>query len=170
MKELVKRMNAELILVGDGNYVPYLTSLINRLNLGDRVIITGWLPFREAMKYVTTADLCLVPGIRTPETEFSFPNKIQQYMYFSKPILTADLKFLRRIVIECRCGILYDPEDPKSFVNAVIKSMRELKELGRNGRDYLENRMNWGLEEKKLLGLYGSILRRIPGQDSLLRR
>ncbi len=154
-------VGATLYLVGEGFYRRRLEGLVSELGLGDRVHFTGWLPFREAMGYIKASDLGVIPIADFPEAHISFPNKIQQYMYFSKPLIVAEVRSLSRIVRECGCGFTYRPEDPSSFKRAVMEHLSGLEELGANGRRYLEG-FNWAHSSRNLLNLY----RKVSNGDS----
>ncbi len=154
-------VGATLYLVGEGFYRRRLEGLVSELGLGDRVHFTGWLPFREAMGYIKASDLGVIPIADFPEAHISFPNKIQQYMYFSKPLIVAEVRSLSRIVRECGCGFTYRPGDPSSFKRAVMEHLSGLEELGANGRRYLEG-FNWAHSSKNLLNLY----RKVSNGDS----
>ncbi len=154
-------VGATLYLVGEGFYRRRLEGLVSELGLGDRVHFTGWLPFREAMGYIKASDLGVIPIADFPEAHISFPNKIQQYMYFSKPLIVAEVRSLGRIVRECGCGFTYRPGDPSSFERAVMEHLSGLEELGANGRRYLEG-FNWAHSSRNLLNLY----RKVSNGDS----
>ncbi len=154
-------VGATLYLVGEGFYRRRLEGLVSELGLGDRVHFTGWLPFREAMGYIKASDLGVIPIADFPEAHISFPNKIQQYMYFSKPLIVAEVRSLSRIVRECGCGFTYRPGDPSSFKRAVMEHLSGLEELGANGRRYLEG-FNWAHSSRNLLNLY----RKVSNGDS----
>ena len=150
-------VDATLYLVGDGFYRRRLEELMLELGLKDRVHFTGWLPFKEAMGYIKASDLGVIPIVDFPEAHISFPNKIQQYMYFSKPLIVADVKSLSRIVRECGCGFTYRPGDPHSFKYSVLSHLREFDKLGSDGRKFLE-RFNWAHSSRNLINFYRRLL------------
>ncbi|MEM1520203.1 MAG: glycosyltransferase family 4 protein [Candidatus Bathyarchaeia archaeon] len=160
LKCLREKLNVKLYIVGDGSSLPSLKRLAEDLGVTSNVTFTGWLPFEEAMAYVKSADICLVPAARSPETENSFPNKLQQYMYFAKPIAAANVRSLRRIIGECECGFLYEPDDPSSLCEQLILNVKKLHSMGRNGRLFLENVLNWKHSSENLIDLYTKIFKR----------
>jgi glycosyltransferase involved in cell wall biosynthesis len=159
VKELEGSLDLEFIVVGDGMELPKLRALVKDLELEDRVIFTGWLPFEDAMSYVASADLCVRSGKRSKELEISLPNKIFQYMYFAKPIAAADFKAIRRIINECECGFLFEPENHVDLAKKIMDNIDHLDEMGRRGREYVESKMNWDIVSEKLIGLYSKIIK-----------
>jgi glycosyltransferase involved in cell wall biosynthesis len=54
-----------------------------------------------------------------------------------------------------------DPLDPGAIAKAIdylVENPKEAQRMGENGRRAVENRYNWGQEEKKFLQFYGKIL------------
>ncbi len=147
-----------LYVVGDGQSRPSLERITEELGLGKWVKFTGWLPFEEAMGYVKGSDICLLPLRDYPEAHIAFPNKLQQYMYFSKPIAAANVRSLRRIISQCGCGFLYSPEDPEDFASKYMNNLDKLKEMGEKGAYFVRNVLNWRVSSENLLRLYGNIL------------
>ena len=164
VKELEGKLDLEFIIVGDGMELPKLRALVRDLGLEGRVVFTGWLPFEDAMSYVASADLCVRSGVRSKQLEISLPNKIFQYMYFAKPIAAADFSNVRKIINECRCGFLFEPGNHVDLAKKIIDNMDQLDEMGRRGREYVENKMNWDIVSRKLIGLYSKIIK-LPGAE-----
>ncbi|RSN67846.1 glycosyltransferase WbuB [Candidatus Korarchaeum cryptofilum] len=166
VKELEGSLDLEFIVVGDGADLPRLKALVKNLGLEDRVIFTGWLPFEDAMSYVASADLCVRSGKRSRQLEISLPNKVFQYMYFAKPIAAADFKAIRRIINECECGFLFEPENHVDLAKKIMDNIDHLDEMGRRGREYVESKMNWDIVSEKLIGLYSKIIKS-PGDEDI---
>jgi len=148
---------ALFILIGKGAAENDLKDLTADLNMKDKVVFMGWLPFEKAMEYVIESDVCAIPYIRTIQTEFSLPYKLTQYMYFSKPVITSDVKSLKRIMEETKAGITFHAGDHVDLAKKIVYLYRnkEFKDkLGKNGRKAVEEKYNWNMEEKNLIDLY----------------
>jgi len=50
-----------------------------------------------------------------------------------------------------------DPEEIAEAIQFIVAHPAEAEQMGKNGRRAVEERYNWGMEEKKLLGLYEEI-------------
>ncbi len=153
VKMLRDHVDAHLYLVGDGFHRRRLERLVESIGASSFVKFTGWLPFKEAMSYVKGSDLCVIPIKDFPEAHISFPNKIQQYMFFSKPVVVAGVRSLSRLAKECGCGFTYTPGDPESFYRAVSRNLGRLEEMGMRGKEHLL-RFNWSHSFRNLLSLY----------------
>lgn len=89
------------------------------------------------------------------------PNKLFEYMSASLPIIMSNFEQWKEIVDRFDCGICVDPENPEEIAGAIKKikdNPEQARKMGRNARRAVEEVYNWNVEEKKLLGLYASIL------------
>jgi len=89
------------------------------------------------------------------------PNKMFEYMSAGIPVIASNFPLWKEIVEGTECGICVDPLNPKEIADAIrwiIEHPVEASRMGENGRKAVEERYNWGIEEKKLLELYNKIL------------
>ena len=81
-----------------------------------------------------------------------------EYMAFSKPIVTFDLKETR---FSAQQAALYvPPNDEKAFAAGIVKLMDDpglRKEMGDFGRARVERELQWSVVGKSLLSAYESI-------------
>lgn len=143
----------KLVIVGSGRDEAYFKTLASDLNLTEHVQFVGWLDYREALDRVSSADIGLVPHHATPSWNTTIPNKLFDYMSMAKPVIVSNAKPTERIVMEEKCGIVFNEQDPKALGDAIIKlsdeSVRE--DLGRRGKDAVLRKYHWAVDEKKLL-------------------
>ena len=77
------------------------------------------------------------------------------------PVIASDFPLWREIIEGNDCGICVDPLDPKAIAKAidfVITNPDRAEQMGRNGQRAVQEKYNWGIEEKKLLGLYDRLI------------
>jgi glycosyltransferase involved in cell wall biosynthesis len=77
------------------------------------------------------------------------------------PVIASKFPLYQEIIERHNCGICVDPLYPEEIVEAirwVIEPPAESEQMGKNGRRAVEERYNWGMEEKKLLYLYQELL------------
>lgn len=89
-------------------------------------------------------------------------NKIFEEMMAGLPVVCTDFVCWREFVERWHCGICVAPEDPDAIAEAIrylLDHPEEARRMGENGRRAVKEEFNWGVEEKKLLTLYGEILR-----------
>ena len=87
----------------------------------------------------------------------ALPVKMFEYMAAGIPVIASNFPLWRYIVEGNQCGICVDPLDPKAIGEAIqylIDHPAEAEQMGKNGRQAVEEKYNWMIEEQKLLDLY----------------
>jgi len=158
-KVLEEIPNAKLLLVGRGpkEYKERLNKLCKELKVRNNVEFTGWVDFSLVPSYIALSDVCLVPHHASGHTNTTIPHKLFQYMALKKPVLVTNCKPLERVVKEYNCGIVFPSGDYSEMAKIVVKLFKNselAKKFGENGRKAVEEKYNWGNEEKKLCKLY----------------
>jgi glycosyltransferase involved in cell wall biosynthesis len=89
--ELSALPNLKLLLVGGGEQYEELRQVVNELGLQDRVILTGFVDYREVPNYINAADICINPFVINEITNIIFPSKVYQYLACEKPVIATKL-------------------------------------------------------------------------------
>jgi glycosyltransferase involved in cell wall biosynthesis len=99
----------KLLLVGGGEQYEELKQLVSELDLQDRVIMTGFVDYREVPGYLNVADICINPFIINDITNIIFPSKVYQYLACEKPVIATKLSGMLDIfpLDDQDCGVYY---------------------------------------------------------------
>ncbi len=162
VEHIVRNQNRRdilFVLIGSGTELPRLQAHTAQKGLNDGVRFTGRIPDDELAAYLSTADVCVAPDPSNPMNDKSTMNKILQYMAFECPVVLYDLTEGRRSAEDS--ALYARPNDPRDFAAQVLKlldseSLR--RELGRRGRQRIEQSLNWELEKRVLLAAYEKAL------------
>lgn len=122
-----------------------------------RVDELGFLSRSEIREVLARSMGGLVTLHPTPAYLDSLPVKMFEYMSAGLPVIASDFPLWREIIEGNDCGICVDPLDPGAIAAAIdrlVDNPDRAREMGENGRRAIEERYNWGAEEKKLLALY----------------
>jgi glycosyltransferase involved in cell wall biosynthesis len=138
---------AQLLLIGDGAVPEDRLAIEQRareLSLGEQVRITGFLPRREGLRLVQTADICVSPFRPTPALEVASPTKLVEYLALGLPVVANAHPDQTQILRESRAGVCV-PWGARHFARAVHwlskRSDAELTEMGKRGQAWVaENR------------------------------
>ena len=107
--------------------------------------------------YIENSQICVIPHVRSEQTDNSSPNKLFQYMYFKKPLISSDCKSLEKLILEENCGLIFKDRDSKDLANKIIKlySNSDLrKQLGENGHNSVVSKYNWEATSEALRQIY----------------
>ena len=126
----------------------------------------SWLgnrPWDEAIRLLAGADIGLL--LLQPSPSYSLTGegitKLFEYMMAGLPILGSDFPNIKNIIEMEDCGVTVDPTDPGKIareIECLAENLGVRRRMGRKGVEAVRKRYNWGVEEKKLLGLYERIL------------
>jgi glycosyltransferase involved in cell wall biosynthesis len=163
MPKIISKIdNAKLLLVGgSGNREE---AILRKLAKGmeDYIEFTGQQPFSLMPSYLTASNVSLTPAMDCgPQTDASSPHKLFQAMAMGKPVVTASMKSLSRIITETGAGLVYTTGDADSLADAVILLYKDNAlryKMGDNARKAVMDKYNWDNEGKKLVKLYEELI------------
>jgi glycosyltransferase involved in cell wall biosynthesis len=162
VSELVDRdTNVELVMIGEFDHTERerrANEFIENHGIQDHVRFMGYVPYEQIFTYLHLSDigLCLVEQKRC---EHALPTKIFEYMYSQTPVLATDAKAIRPYVTK-EVGRLVSQTDPSEQADTVLElhsNPDEIEQMGKRGREYVEQKYNWENEAKRLDSIYRSL-------------
>ena len=132
-------------------------------------------PIRERKETLETSmgvlrdiDVGCITYLRTVKNNvYACPRKLSHYLHAGKMILANDLNFVRHIIDEADCGLLYDARREETIAAAVNRCIADpgiVRKKSENARRYAASTYNWESFEKVLWGVYGGL--GLPTPDS----
>jgi glycosyltransferase involved in cell wall biosynthesis len=146
-----------ILLVGEGNTLELLREKSNQLNLKDNVVFEGFKPSSNMQAYIEISDICVIPHVRSEQTDNSSPNKLFQYMYFGKPVISSNCKSLEKLILAEDCGLIFkdrDSNDLAKKIEILFADADMRTKLGENGNKSVMNKYNWAATSEGLMNLY----------------
>jgi glycosyltransferase involved in cell wall biosynthesis len=148
LKEIVTELpntnkeRIKLLIVGDGDAFEDLKKMQKEYNLENKMILTGRQPYELIPKFLSTADVCLLPAHNNAIMKDIVPIKTYEYMAMENPIISTKLPGVMKEFGDNN-GVIYvdKPED-------VLKKAIELVEIGgvkkegRKARKFVE-KLDW---------------------------
>jgi len=161
LRQLSERnVKVKLHIVGDGSYKDELVSLSGKMKIDTMVKFYGHKPFSEMLGILAGADAAIIPHLRNDNNDASSPNKLYQYMYLNKPVISSNCTSLERIITETDTGFIYrhdSPEELASLIEKLIVSENLAKEKGTNGRKAVLEKYNWSVDSGRLITMYNQL-------------
>jgi glycosyltransferase involved in cell wall biosynthesis len=146
------------VIIGKGESLEYLKSLAFELEIEDYVWFTGFIPNKDKLRYLSTAEICVDPDPSSPLNDVSTWIKIMEYMALGKPIVTFDLKETRYTAQDA--AVYVPPNDVRIFAEEIAKLMdspAERKRIGDFGYKRVSNGLAWQHVSRNLILAYESL-------------
>lgn len=157
-----KNIKIRMWIVGDGSFRKDLEKISRSLNIDSHVKFWGHKPFNEMLEILAESDAAVIPHLRTENNDASSPNKLYQYMYLNKPIISSDCTSLKRIINETHTGFIYkndSPEDLFLLLEKLSGDRKILEEINGNGKKAVLEKYNWNIDKGRLIDAYNELQR-----------
>ena len=155
------RTDCHFVLMGFGDCLADLRAQASRLGLDEFVEFTGRADDQMIRDYLSTADVGLSPDPRSPLNEVSTMNKTLEYMAYQLPVVAYDLHETR--VSAGDAAVYAASDDIKDFAHALaelLDSPERRRELGRIGRERIDNELSWRHSARAYVEAYDRLLGR----------
>ena len=157
------KSKARLVFLGDGDYKDKLVSIVKRLKLNHSIFFIDEVSQDELLSYTCAADIGVIPYIGDClNNYYCTPNKLFEFISAELPIIASDLPELEKIVQEEKFGAVVDFTNPQKVADKLdmVLSDNELLAQYRMNISNKKYKYSWDYEEKKLLELYDTLLKK----------
>jgi glycosyltransferase involved in cell wall biosynthesis len=133
--------HVKLLIIGEGNKRKYLENYVKELNLGDRVIFTGYR--EDVEELMALMDIFVLTSLRE-----GLPRVLVQAAAVGMPSVAFNVDGVPEIIKDNYNGFLVRPRDVGQLANRIEKYI-DNKELvllhGQKGREFIKNK--WSIED-----------------------
>lgn len=146
---LLKNMPVKALLVGDGDGRAILENRVRELDIADRVIFAGQVPYDDIPAYISAMDICvstqsndLVGMVRTT-------GKLPLYLAYGKYVIATDVGEAKKVLPGIGCLLQYtgvrDDDHPTRLAQQIKKLLdqpellqitEEVKQVAKDNFDY----------------------------------
>jgi glycosyltransferase involved in cell wall biosynthesis len=154
--DAISNLDVTLHLAGSFDPDSYHEELIS-IPGWKKVIYHGFLGRAEATRLMGSCQIGVM--LLQPEPNYinSLATKFFEYLAAGCAVLVSNFDVYRSLVESTKCGLCVNPLDPDEVKNA-IKTMlnpdTQLVEMGKRGKQLIQERFNWHTEEQDLIELY----------------
>ena len=155
-----KGIEVQFDLVGDGRHLDVIKSMIKELQVQDNVVVHGYKHYTQICDLYESANVALIPHVKSGHTDNTIPHKIFQYLYAGIPMLVSNCDPLVRIVNETQGGVSYrydQPEELAELIERFYAHPELLNDYVHHGRQAVLGKYNWKVDGEKLVKLYETI-------------
>lgn len=166
--------HAHLLIVGGSSRLAYqgasargsqeevLARVIDELQLGSHVTLTGLVPHDEVGKLYSIADCVVYPRILTPTTALTTPLKPLEAMAMRLPVIVSDVPPMTELVRSGETGLTFAAGDATALAECCLELLSDpvLRErLGRKAREYVVVERQWPHLVQRYRAVYEKVLR-----------
>jgi glycosyltransferase involved in cell wall biosynthesis len=159
------------VVVGKGDARASVMELAHRLQLDQHVWFPGFVSDEEYLRYLSTADICVVPDPSNPFTDRSSMIKVSEYMALGKPVVAFDLPEHRFTAQDAALYARPNEELELARTISVLMDDPDLRHrLGERGRQRAEHHLAWSHSVPRLLAAYQAVISTGGGSHDRARR
>ncbi len=156
--EVIKTIpEAELILVGDGDYLPEVKRLTAKLNLQNKVTFTGATHFQSKIDFLNKMWFMVNPS---PKEGWGLT--VIEANSCGLPVIAANSPGLRDSVVNNETGLLYPYGDTKKLAQLIINLIQNNKLRNSFIKPCINwaNQFNWNKSANDMIQLITNVLTR----------
>jgi glycosyltransferase involved in cell wall biosynthesis len=149
--KVLKKRNAQFVLIGEGDMRSQCENQAHRLGIGNSCNFLGYAPDNTVIDWFNACDLVCVPSRNEP-----FGIVVLEAWDAKKPVVASDAVAL---VENFRTGVVAHKE-PSSIawgLNYVLEGLGHNR-MGEKGYDLLKKRYNWKTIAEKTLEVYEKVI------------
>lgn len=153
-------IDAYLFFVGDGKLRTYLEGMVKQLNMQNKVIFTGRVPYTALRSYTKNAYAGFQILQNTNFNHYSASsNKLYEYMMAHVPVIATNMPEIKNVVEKEKIGIIIEENNQEQLTKAIFEMFNNetLHEKFKYNMRNAKNKYNWSKEEKIILNLYSEI-------------
>jgi colanic acid/amylovoran biosynthesis glycosyltransferase len=154
--------NVVLHIIGNGEMLPQLKSLAEKLTIEANVVFYGAINQDSVFKIMANGSVFLYPGIAEKETQRSETQGLvlQEAQFFKLPVITSDVGGIKYGMIPNETGFLIDSENEEEFVDKLIflyENAHVRTEMGEKGHKFVLNEFESKVVGEKIVTVFSNI-------------
>jgi glycosyltransferase involved in cell wall biosynthesis len=153
---LKQGLDADLLLIGDGEQQPQLQALIAELGVADRVRLLGFRA--DTIELYQAMDLFALSSYRE-----GLPNVLLEAMALEVPVVATRIAGIPRLIHDGENGLLVEPGQSESLarvINRLYDDAALRARLSQAGRRTIETNYSFEIRMQKIRALYDNLLGR----------
>jgi glycosyltransferase involved in cell wall biosynthesis len=144
------------ILIGDGDYMPTIRTLIAEYHLSDIVSLEGWVPVEDSPRYLSKAQVGIVGNRLSTEAKknWMLPVKMLEYAAMEIPTIAPSLRVITHY-FDKDSVFYYTPDDAEDMARCIVdiyQHPEKIEAAKLNLRNF-NRQYNWGVMKGHYLKL-----------------
>jgi glycosyltransferase involved in cell wall biosynthesis len=140
--------DTRLLIVGGGLLNKELKQQARDLGIDDKVIFTGFVPYKTVPKYINSFDICTAPfNAIERNLKYSFSAiKLYEYMACGKPVVTTDVIGIKDEMQNLGLGRVVKADNLDELAISILDLLQDEKlrnEMGERARSWVASEHSW---------------------------
>jgi len=151
----------KLEIVGNGEYLEELVSVVNYLNLEDVVNFRGYVSLDEIPSLIMESDIGVVPIAKDNFTDLMLPNKLFEYIALGRAVISSNLITIRTY-FDNDSVLFFESNNEKDLARCIFQLYQnpaKRKSLVANASKIYE-KYRWSKMKKGYLKAYEDLTKR----------
>lgn len=147
-----------LFIVGSGKQLNMLKNLVEKLEMKDNVVFTGYVKDEDLINYYSMCECFVLPSISKKE---GFGIVQLEAMASRKPVICTNLPGVCEVDSEKVASIHIPPRDPRALSDAIIRLLdnKELARImGERGEKLIRELYTWDKIAEKMEDIYSEVI------------
>jgi glycosyltransferase involved in cell wall biosynthesis len=146
------------VIVGDGDAMNSIKSMVEQLKLTDHVHFTGMVPYSTVPSYIAAFDICVTPDPSNPYNDSCTTIKTIEYMALGRPTVAFETLENRFTAQNAAIYAANNDEVAMSqMLSRLLDSPSERESMGRIARQRVDEFFTWDHQKTQLLKLYAEL-------------
>lgn len=144
--------NVKFVVAGSGPHLNQLKALTTEFGLDSKVRYVGHVDTDDLCAFYKIADLTVVPSLYEP-----FGMVVLESMAMGTPTIVADTGGLSEIVVHEETGLKFEPGDPRSLAEAMLRVLEDgslASRLTADAMAYMGEEYNWDRISRRTIDVY----------------
>lgn len=155
--------NIRLNIYGEGDALNYVKKLSNDLGLSNYIYFSnGFIPLNKLPKFLSKADIGIVPIRRNTCTDYMLPVKLLEYVTMKIPVIAARTKTIKYYFDSSQIRY-FEPENENSLAEAILdmyNNPSKRKSYAENANKF-EKKYNWEQQKR----IYANLVKRLINEE-----
>lgn len=139
---------------GEGPITTEIRRIAAESALGDRLILTGRVPYEDVERYYSLIDIAAFPRKPQPVTEMVSPMKPLEAMAMEKAVVVSNVRALAEMVQDGETGLIFEKGDLDSLAGALGRLIDDeglRRRMGKASRAWIKRERNWAATARRAI-------------------
>lgn len=158
LEHLPPDFHAAFVLSKNHPLIPELTTKAENLGVADRVHFVPFVESAHVPRYLSTADIAVIPLLPTGNHHKTLPNKLFEALQAGLPVLTSDMEATSAFVHRHDVGLSFPHGSAQDLAATAQRLVDNLDEFRANIDGAVRHISSWDSQASKLASVYGRLL------------